>query len=178
MDSEFATLSLSRIMYMDLWSGYHGSQWRYDTFADQWDLCSEFEPDAKSECSNDDSDDDPPMLSKKSYSSIVVTETSPPKIPPSSDTLMDSELPSDAQHTPHDKASPGNQTSACGPQPEVEPPSGDQPMPCDPLLESQASLSGQQLLSSSAPLSEQLMSLPEDRSSSAICIHTPLSRRC
>ena len=166
--------------YVDMWSGYHGAQRRYDAFADQWDLCSEFEPDAKSECSDDDSDDDPPMPSKKSYSSNTVTEVSP-NIPSSSDMHVDSELLPNDQQTPRDGAPPGDQpmprdplpespnspgsqllpSSNAPPQPmsypEAAPASGDRPVLCDPLPEPQTPLGGQQLL----PVNATPMQHPE-----------------
>lgn len=52
--------------YIERWSDYHGAQRRYDAFLNEWDLCSEFDPDAKSDWSDGDegSDEDPPMTSQ------------------------------------------------------------------------------------------------------------------
>jgi hypothetical protein len=146
--------------YVDMWSDYHGAQRRYDAVADEWDLCSEFEPDARSECSDDDSDDDRPMPSKKSYSSTAVTETQR-NIPSSSDTPVDSEPAPNDQQTPRDGAPPGSQISVHEAQPMAEPPSGGQPMPRDPLPESPTSLGSQQPLPSSAPQIEEPVPYPE-----------------
>ena len=185
--------------YVNTWSNYHGMQWHYDAFEDQWDLCSEFEPDAKSECSDDDSNNDPPMPSKKSHSSNTVTKTSP-NIPSSSDMHMDSEPLSNDQQTPRDRAPPGDQpmprdplpesptspgsqllpSSNAPPQPmsypEAAPASGDWPVLCNPLPEPQTPLGGQQLLPINAPPMQHLEIAPSSGDDPMLCDPPPESQ--
>lgn len=113
--------------YNEKWEDYHGAQRRYDAFKDEWDLCTEFDADAQSECGDEDSDDDPPMVSK---SPVPIASCLVP-----------------AQHsTPHGGPSVDMVVSSA---------SGDEPMLCDPPSEPQPDLDDREQLPVSALLVNQ-----------------------
>ena len=133
--------------YMELWGDYYGGQRRYDPFADEWDLCTEFDSDAKAECSDDDSDDDPPIAMRSREKSAPPSTLEQPSIavpekpsyqPPPLNTLVDSQSSPSRQEMLCDapqegpELSTGNQASAGPSQPEAELPASDRPMACDP----------------------------------------------
>lgn len=84
--------------YQEIWYDYHGAQRRYDVYNDEWDLCTEFDEDAKVNPAEDfddyGSDDEPPMLPQKNAASTSLpappaVEHSPQDLSMSSDPLLD-----------------------------------------------------------------------------------------
>ena len=152
--------------YIDMWGDYCGARRRYDEFADEWDLCSEFEESGGGgggyDDDDDDDDDDPPMTMPSHKKSVSVS--TPGQLPsavletPSGNPLSVNTLtgcqspPGEQQISPdgcHDpKPRIEDQASACQPQ----------PMACDHQPESQVSL-GDQQVSIPVPPIQQLASV-------------------
>ncbi|KAG9310647.1 hypothetical protein JVU11DRAFT_9224 [Chiua virens] len=112
--------------YTERWSDYHGAQRRYDPFADEWDLCTEFDATAESDCFDESGDEHPGPPRKPAVSPSVTSQrpTCPSTTPAnlSSDQLM----PRDTLDGLGPSARDPESTSQL--QPGVEPPVTDQLM--------------------------------------------------